>query len=160
MINRSIGRKERQRDRQTNRCILSYFSMSYQVYLWLNNLSCSECPPGYTGVGCTVKCSHPYYGDECSSKCDCPYELCDFVLGCEYISTQGKMFFLKKMIMLLYILLTFLLIKCHVHSRQAISHSFLKSIQYVYDYKYFSLWTNQAKKFAFRCNFHDTWTVL
>lgn len=62
----------------------------------MNNLSCSECPPGYTGVECTFKCSHPYYGDECSIKCDCPQELCDFVLGCEYISTQGKMFFLKK----------------------------------------------------------------
>nr|XP_022295518.1 platelet endothelial aggregation receptor 1-like isoform X2 [Crassostrea virginica] len=50
---------------------------------------CDKCLPGYTGVGCTIKCSHPYYGDECSSKCDCPQELCDFVLGCEYISTQG-----------------------------------------------------------------------
>ena len=50
---------------------------------------------GYTGVGCTIKCSHPYYGDECSSKCDCPQELCDFVLGCKYISTQGNSLFFK-----------------------------------------------------------------
>nr|XP_022294668.1 multiple epidermal growth factor-like domains protein 6 isoform X2 [Crassostrea virginica] len=49
---------------------------------------CDKCPPGYTGVECTFKCSNSYYGDECSSKCDCPQELCDFVSGCKYISTQ------------------------------------------------------------------------
>lgn len=43
----------------------------------------AECSPGYTGVGCTIKCSFPLYGENCLKVCSCsPVELCDFKSGC------------------------------------------------------------------------------
>lgn len=42
-----------------------------------------ECNPGYTGVGCSIKCSHPLFGENCQRVCTCsPVEICDFVSGC------------------------------------------------------------------------------
>lgn len=57
---------------------------------WKNNVPViqvrfffSECSPGYTGVGCTIKCSFPLYGENCLKVCLCsPVELCDFMFGC------------------------------------------------------------------------------
>lgn len=55
----------------------------------------TECLPGYTGVGCTIKCSPPLFGEYCQNICMCsPEEFCDFVYGClksKYINEVRKL---------------------------------------------------------------------
>lgn len=48
-----------------------------------SNIVVTECSPGYTGVGCSIRCSHPLFGDNCQKICMCsPEEFCDFIYGC------------------------------------------------------------------------------
>lgn len=55
-----------------------------------------ECSPGYTGIGCFVKCPSPLYGKHCQKMCMCStMEYCDFVFGClqgKYLSNSGFVF--------------------------------------------------------------------
>lgn len=55
----------------------------------------AECSPGFTGVGCSIKCSYPLFGENCLRICSCsPVEFCDFIFGClkrKFIRVRGCM---------------------------------------------------------------------
>lgn len=42
----------------------------------------SECSPGYTGIGCTLRCPYPLFGQICKEVCKCSKIECSFVSGC------------------------------------------------------------------------------
>ena len=42
----------------------------------------SECSPGHTGVGCTLRCPYPLFGQICKEVCKCSKMECNFVSGC------------------------------------------------------------------------------
>lgn len=43
----------------------------------------TECSPGYSGVGCSIKCFYPLFGENCQKVCSCsPVEFCDYMHGC------------------------------------------------------------------------------
>ena len=42
----------------------------------------SECSPGYTGIGCTLRCPYPLFGQICKEVCKCSKMECSFVSGC------------------------------------------------------------------------------
>lgn len=43
----------------------------------------TECSPGYTGTGCSIKCPKPLFGENCQKICNCSaLEFCDFIFGC------------------------------------------------------------------------------
>ena len=48
----------------------------------------SECPEGYFGNECAVKCKPPYYGYQCTKTCDCLISSCHFIHGCN--NTPGR----------------------------------------------------------------------
>lgn len=61
-------------------------------YIWKHvENDCVKCLPGYTGVGCTIKCSPPLFGEYCQNICMCsPEEFCDFVYGCLKINETSS----------------------------------------------------------------------
>ncbi|XP_056014982.1 cell death abnormality protein 1-like [Ostrea edulis] len=44
---------------------------------------CKECPLGFTGKNCFLKCRYPSYGKLCQSECNCLKEHCNFSTGCD-----------------------------------------------------------------------------
>ncbi|XP_062609292.1 scavenger receptor class F member 2-like [Saccostrea cucullata] len=57
-------------------------------YQWNNNTEkCTACEAGFSGISCTYKCVYPSYGLKCKQVCACSNDRCDFILGCQGIST-------------------------------------------------------------------------
>lgn len=59
--------------------------ISFRKKLYTSNSGTvfAECSPGFTGVGCSIKCSYPLFGENCLRICSCsPVEFCDFIFGC------------------------------------------------------------------------------
>uniref|UniRef100_K1QBW9 Uncharacterized protein n=1 Tax=Magallana gigas TaxID=29159 RepID=K1QBW9_MAGGI len=54
----------------------------------MDNGKCQECPPGYSGDKCNIKCVYPWYGRLCGSSCsndpnNCSRDDCHPALGCQ-----------------------------------------------------------------------------
>ncbi|XP_022287751.1 uncharacterized protein LOC111100313 [Crassostrea virginica] len=57
-------------------------------YNWdVNREKCEKCKPGNIGSNCSEKCPYPTYGDGCQQICYCSAEACDFVTGCNPMSS-------------------------------------------------------------------------
>lgn len=41
-----------------------------------------ECPAGYTGKECDIRCRYPAFGYMCQLECNCSEERCNFAKGC------------------------------------------------------------------------------
>ena len=42
-----------------------------------------DCPEGFYGLNCSLKCRYPNYGIDCQKDCSqCGQELCNFISGC------------------------------------------------------------------------------
>ncbi|XP_062622035.1 uncharacterized protein LOC134283540 [Saccostrea cucullata] len=50
---------------------------------------CKECPPGYMGVNCLLRCRYPGCGQDCQYGCLCNAEHCDFRSGCVNTTDNG-----------------------------------------------------------------------
>lgn len=53
----------------------------------------TECNPGYTDTGCSIKCPYPLYGKDCQQICQCSTEYCYFVSGC--LNSKYKFYNIK-----------------------------------------------------------------
>lgn len=48
---------------------------------------CLACKNGYYGTNCGSECSFPYYGRGCTLQCNCTANECDYISGCNQLST-------------------------------------------------------------------------
>ncbi|XP_062587832.1 uncharacterized protein LOC134249502 [Saccostrea cucullata] len=52
-------------------------------YFWDESLqACTECTPGFVGIGCSIACPFPLFGAKCIKTCFCPPEDCNVSIGC------------------------------------------------------------------------------
>nr|XP_034330963.1 cell death abnormality protein 1-like isoform X2 [Crassostrea gigas] len=47
-----------------------------------------ECPVGYTGNQCDIRCRYPSFGYLCQFACNCSKERCNFTKGCDVSPTH------------------------------------------------------------------------
>nr|XP_022291182.1 cell death abnormality protein 1-like isoform X2 [Crassostrea virginica] len=51
---------------------------------------CKDCPEGFYGLNCSLKCRYPNYGIDCQKDCSqCGQELCNFISGCPTDCPEG-----------------------------------------------------------------------
>lgn len=83
----------------TNMIFISilFYKLVKKTWLYTSNSGTvfAECSPGFTGVGCSIKCFYPLFGENCLRICSCsPVEFCDFIFGClkrKFIRVRGCM---------------------------------------------------------------------
>nr|XP_022291110.1 cell death abnormality protein 1-like [Crassostrea virginica] len=51
---------------------------------------CKDCPAGFYGLNCSLKCRYPNYGIDCQKDCSqCGEKLCNFISGCPTDCPEG-----------------------------------------------------------------------
>lgn len=54
----------------------------YDIILRVTFIIFLECPLGFVGKDCEMKCIYPFYGEDCQSMCYCFKDGCHYSRGC------------------------------------------------------------------------------
>lgn len=66
----------------SNTLVVKMYIFAFRLYI-LQWIYVSECPVGYTGNQCDIRCRYPSFGYLCQFACNCSKERCNFTKGCD-----------------------------------------------------------------------------
>lgn len=66
----------------SNSLVVKMYIFAFRLYI-LQLIYVSECPVGYTGNQCDIRCRYPSFGYLCQFACNCSKERCNFTKGCD-----------------------------------------------------------------------------